>query len=155
MINNPPELPELPKLNHGPVDLKMTNGANGRQLFMQCNLDDFTASKEKLETLRIAFAHREALRPRPLYGPTDWEFLDFEANHQLNYLARRVDFPLPYGPERIVRVVHSNGGKCFKTACNTVPTVLWKYKMVSICMCCYMLLNSVNRLKKLAKSKWT
>jgi hypothetical protein len=41
---------------------------------------------EKLETLQTAFTHREALQPRPLYGPIDWEFLDFEANYKLTTL---------------------------------------------------------------------
>ncbi len=134
--NEGPERPDLrlPKLEHGPVDLLLTNGANGRRLFLKCDLDAYTASKEKLAILLAAFTDRRALQPALPYGTLDWEFLEHEANHKLAYIARRMDFPLPYSPERIMRMASSDGA-CFRSGCNTVPTGHWRYNMVSIFMC--------------------
>jgi hypothetical protein len=157
MLNNSNEVPEcpnlrLPKLEHGPVDLLLTNGANERPLFLKCDLDAYTASKEKLAVLQSAFTDRRALQPALPYGTLDWEFFDHEANHKLTFLARRIDFPLPYSPEHITRIPSVNG-MCFRSGCNVIPTGHWRYNMVSIFMCWYMLLNSVNRKKKSSKLK--
>jgi hypothetical protein len=118
-------------INHGPVSVLIFEGQSGMRLFMDADLDDYTASKNQLSALSSSFAQRQASSPGD-YFPEDLQFFTHEANHKLRFLGRREDFPMPYNEEVIKRSLVTNG-VCFREGCSAKTTGSWTYTMVRFC----------------------